>query len=118
MNKKEFINEQNYSMKIKEKGLYTKFNNIVFTPCIILPKKTTINTNILLQNLRLKRKENINNKLKNDYILRPLNEINNEILYNLNYHKSLNDKNGIDSMIQICNQINEIKESFYINNKI
>ena len=39
-------------------------------------------------------------------------------MINLNYYKSLNDKNGIDSMIQICNQINEIKESFYINNKI
>ena len=113
---KEKNNKQNNSMKLTERGLYSKFNNLVFTPCIILPKTTKNNKKNFLKKINLKTNENPNGVLKDEYSLKPLEEIKNEISFNLNLHKKLGDKNGINTIIQIENEINEIKQRFYINN--
>ena len=108
-------NKENNSMKLEEKGLYSKFNNLVFTPCIILPKTTINIKKNFLKKINLKTKENLNGSLKDEYSLKPLEEIKNEISYTLNFHKKLGDKNGINAIIQIENEINEIKQKFFIN---
>ena len=108
-------NKENNSMKLEEKGLYSKFNNLVFTPCIILPKTTINIKKNFLKKINLKTKENLNGSLKDEYSLKPLEEIKNEISYTLNFHKKLGDKNGINAIIQIENEINDIKQKFFIN---
>jgi hypothetical protein len=80
-----------------------------------LPKTTTNIKKNFLKKINLKTNENLNVALKNEYSLKPLEEIKNEISNNLNLHKKLGDKNGINAIIQIENEINEIKQRFYIN---
>ena len=108
----------NNSMKTIERGEYYKFNNIVFSPCIIIPKSPTIYNKIDItknKNLKIKKRlSSIDNK--DTSLLKPFEEIKNEVLNTLNYHKKKNDNNHLDTIIKIKQEIDEVTKKNFFNN--
>ena len=116
---KDIKHEKNDSFNnpISERGEYSKFNNIFFSPCLIEVKPGSLyNTNYLnkCSILKLKKKKASSfNKVKESFEMKPIEKIKEEIFNNLKYYKNLNANNGLEALVLIQNQIEGAEKRFF-----
>ena len=116
---KDIKHEKNDSFNnpISERGEYSKFNNIFFSPCLIEVKPGSLyNTNYLSKGsiLKLKKKKASSfNKVKESFEMKPIEKIKEEIFNNLKYYKNLNANNGLEALVLIQNQIEGAEKRFF-----